>query len=90
MKLGYTIVYVPDVSASLVFFERAFGLRRRFLHESDAYGELEAPRSIRAESGPEIDLALMSDRQYANRSTFGAGSGTYAQGWFCHVAAVGA
>jgi len=41
MKLGYTIVYVADVSASLAFFERAFGLTRRFLHESGGYGELE-------------------------------------------------
>jgi lactoylglutathione lyase len=41
MKLGYTILYVPDVSASLHFFERAFGLKRRFLHESGTYGELE-------------------------------------------------
>jgi len=41
MKLGYTIVYVADVSASLAFFERAFGLARRFLHESGGYGELE-------------------------------------------------
>lgn len=40
MKLGYTIVYVPDVAASLQFFERAFGLQRRFLHESGTYGEL--------------------------------------------------
>ena len=41
MKLGYIIVYVPDVAASLEFFERAFGLNRRFLHESGTYGELE-------------------------------------------------
>ncbi|MBT9489346.1 MAG: VOC family protein [Rubrivivax sp.] len=41
MKLGYTIVYVPDVAASLAFFERAFGLPRRFLHESGTYGELD-------------------------------------------------
>jgi len=41
MKLGYTIVYVSDVAASLDFFERAFGLKRRFLHESGAYGEVE-------------------------------------------------
>jgi catechol 2,3-dioxygenase-like lactoylglutathione lyase family enzyme len=33
MKLGYTILYVADVAASLSFFERAFGLKRRFLHE---------------------------------------------------------
>lgn len=40
MKFGYAIVYVPDVEASLAFFERAFGLKRRFLHESGTYGEL--------------------------------------------------
>jgi catechol 2,3-dioxygenase-like lactoylglutathione lyase family enzyme len=41
MKLGYTILYVSDVAASLQFFERAFGLKRRFLHESGTYGELD-------------------------------------------------
>jgi lactoylglutathione lyase len=41
MKLGYTIVYVADVEKSLSFFESAFGFRRRFLHESGTYGELE-------------------------------------------------
>jgi len=41
MKLGYTIAYVADVAASLSFFEDAFGLPRRFLHESGDYGELE-------------------------------------------------
>ena len=41
LYFAYTIVYVEDVAASLDFFERAFGLRRRFLHESGAYGELE-------------------------------------------------
>ena len=34
MKLGYTIIYVADVAASLAFFQRAFGLQQRFLHES--------------------------------------------------------
>ena len=32
MKFGYTIVYVSDVRASLNFFEKAFGLKTRFLH----------------------------------------------------------
>ena len=41
INFAYTIVYVEDVGASLDFFERAFGLTRRFLHESGAYGELE-------------------------------------------------
>ena len=41
MQFGYTIVYVPNVAASLAFFEQAFGFTRRFLHESGTYGELE-------------------------------------------------
>jgi len=41
MHFAYTIVYVADVAASMDFFERAFGLTRRFLHESGGYGELE-------------------------------------------------
>jgi catechol 2,3-dioxygenase-like lactoylglutathione lyase family enzyme len=41
VKFGYTIIYVPDVAASLQFYERAFGLKRRFLHESGTYGELD-------------------------------------------------
>lgn len=41
MHFGYTIIYVPDVAASLHFFEQAFGLQRRFLHESGDYGELD-------------------------------------------------
>ena len=41
MKLGYTILYVVDVASSLSFYKRAFGFKRRFLHESGTYGELE-------------------------------------------------
>jgi len=40
MKLGYTIIYVPNVESSLNFFGQAFGLERMFLHESGDYGEL--------------------------------------------------
>lgn len=41
MKLGYTIVYVPNVESSLRFFNKAFGLQKKFLHESGDYGELD-------------------------------------------------
>jgi catechol 2,3-dioxygenase-like lactoylglutathione lyase family enzyme len=41
MKLGYTIVYVPDVRASLGLYGVAFGLRTKFLHDSGSYGELD-------------------------------------------------
>jgi lactoylglutathione lyase len=40
MKLGYTIIYVPNVLASIEFYERAFGMQRGFVHEGGDYGEL--------------------------------------------------
>ncbi len=40
MKLGYTIIYVPNVLASIEFYERAFGMLRGFLHDGGDYGEL--------------------------------------------------
>jgi lactoylglutathione lyase len=46
VKFGYTIVYVPDVAASLEFFSRAFGFECRFLHESGEYGELETGETV--------------------------------------------
>lgn len=41
MKYAYTIIYVPDVAASLAFFEKAFGFKRRFLTDEGDYGELD-------------------------------------------------
>lgn len=40
MKFGYTIIYVQDVLASVQFFEKAFGLKRKFVHES-GYAEMD-------------------------------------------------
>jgi lactoylglutathione lyase len=54
MKLGYTIVYVPNVAESLRFFESAFGMSRRFLHESGDYGELETGETTLAFASHEL------------------------------------
>ena len=40
MIFRYTILYVPDVAATLDFYTAAFGLPRLFLHEAGDYGEL--------------------------------------------------
>ena len=40
MHFGYVILYVPDVEAAVAFYERAFGLERRFVMGAD-YGEVE-------------------------------------------------
>lgn len=44
VSLGYVVLYVKDVSASLTFYERAFGFSRRFFNDDHgkAYGELDA------------------------------------------------
>jgi len=48
MKLGYTIIYVADVPETVAFYEAAFGLSRRFIHESQLYGEMDTGETILA------------------------------------------
>lgn len=48
MKFGYTIIYVPDVSQALDYFNRAFGLSTKMLHETGLYGELETGQTTLA------------------------------------------
>jgi lactoylglutathione lyase len=48
ISFGYCIVYVEDVCKSLDFFEKSFGLQRRFLHPSESYGELETGQTVLA------------------------------------------
>lgn len=57
--LGWVVLYVDDVAASVPFWEHAFGLSVRFQHESGAYAELE--------TGPTA-LALCA-RSLASEST---------------------
>jgi len=41
LTFKYTILYVKNVTATLIFFEAAFGFKRAMLHESGDYGELD-------------------------------------------------
>jgi catechol 2,3-dioxygenase-like lactoylglutathione lyase family enzyme len=47
MQFGYTILYVADVAATLAFYDRAFGLKARMVHES-GYAELETGATVLA------------------------------------------
>lgn len=58
MKLGYTIIYVADVPRSIAFYEAAFGLQRKFIHESNLYGELDTGETTLAFAG--IEAAEMN------------------------------
>jgi predicted enzyme related to lactoylglutathione lyase len=41
IKFGYTIFYVKDVIQAVAFYEKAFGLKQRFVDESQRYAEME-------------------------------------------------
>ncbi len=41
MKLGYLLLYVPDVQKSVTFYEKAFGLKCRFISIEDENGYAE-------------------------------------------------
>jgi lactoylglutathione lyase len=41
MKFGYTILHVRDVPRAVAFYEDAFGLTRKFVHEAGLYAEME-------------------------------------------------
>lgn len=70
MKLGYIIIYVPDVSASLKFFEEAFGLRRKFLHESGTYGELQTGETTLSFASHELgDMNFPGGHVHASSSS---------------------
>jgi lactoylglutathione lyase len=47
MRLGYAILYVNDVSATVDFYERAFGFNRRMVKDGD-YGELDTGATVLA------------------------------------------
>lgn len=40
-RLGWVIVYVPDVEAAIAFYEKSFGLQRKFVAPDASYGELD-------------------------------------------------
>ncbi len=40
MKFGYVLLYVADINKTVAFYESAFGLKRRMVHES-RYAEMD-------------------------------------------------
>jgi lactoylglutathione lyase len=54
VRFGYTIAYVHEVERSVVFYERAFGLKRRFVDESGHYAEMETGETTLAFASNEL------------------------------------
>jgi hypothetical protein len=48
IRLGYVIIYVEDVLTIIAFYQDAFGLEQRFLHESHQYVEMETGQTCLA------------------------------------------
>ncbi len=67
MKFGYTIIYVADVVATVEFYENAFGIKRRFIHESNDYAEMETGETALTFAGEasaeENDIAIYPNRE---------------------------
>ena len=40
MNLAYIIIYVEDAVTAASFYENAFGLKIKFIHESNEYAEM--------------------------------------------------
>jgi lactoylglutathione lyase len=99
MKFGYCIFYVDSVEATLAFFEKAFQLSRRFLHDSGTYGELDTGETVLAFASHDMGDANLSG-EYVRTSSDGMPFGmelafvaedvsaAYAQALACGASAV--
>ena len=54
LTFKYAILYVKNVTDTLIFFENAFGFKRAMLHESGGYGELDTGNTILSFSSLEL------------------------------------
>lgn len=71
MKFGYTVIYVEKVVETIEFYETAFGLTRKFIHEGKDYGELKTGDTILAFASWKIFENIETDAiaLHANRKT---------------------
>lgn len=68
VKFGFTIAYVDDVIASIKFFERAFGMSKKFIDDSGDYGELDTGTTTLAFAKHSLGAANLPDG-YINGTT---------------------
>ena len=54
MKLNYVIIYVDDAVKAIEFYQKAFGLKTRFIHESNMYAEMETGETVLAFANNEM------------------------------------
>lgn len=54
VKFSYTILYVKNVPQSVAFYEKAFGLKQRFIDETEQYAEMETEGTTLAFASTEL------------------------------------
>jgi uncharacterized glyoxalase superfamily protein PhnB len=57
MHLRYIIIYVEDVLKTISFYEKAFRLKPRLIHESNQYAEMETGQTILAFASEDFVMA---------------------------------
>jgi lactoylglutathione lyase len=65
-EVRYSGWFVSDVPATVAFYEKAFGLRLRYMHPSRAYAELEGEGTLLAFIGEGLagELRRLGDLRY--------------------------
>ena len=61
MQFAYTILYVPDVTRSIAFYEQAFGLNRKFITPDNSYGELNTGATTLSFASTELARTNLKD-----------------------------
>jgi lactoylglutathione lyase len=66
LSFRYSALFVPDVAATVSFYEKAFGFRLRYMHASQGYAELETGDTLLAFVGDKFaaDLKLLGETPY--------------------------
>lgn len=57
MRFGYTIIYVQDVRATVLFYEQALGFRSKFIDETGQYAELDSGETTLAFASESMAVA---------------------------------
>ena len=60
-RLGWVIVYVADPAEAAAFYERAFGLSRRFVADGNSYAELDTGSTTLAFAAYELGDGNLPD-----------------------------
>lgn len=71
MKLNYVIIYVDDAVKATEFYQKAFGLKTRFIHESNMYAKMETGETVLAFANNEmLKMNINIDAQKGLKNCF--------------------